>query len=144
MSTEPAEEVDRLQALLMGMSTLAVAQDGEARQRFDTLAATAAAGLGVPALILSPYGADEFLPFAPDLTRPRPPAPGAGPGRGGTARQSSVPPSARSSSSSSTGSSGTSHSTPDGGSWSTAEAGRPCQGFSSASTTPRFPTPEPP
>lgn len=42
------------------------------------------------------------------------------------------------------GSSGTSHSTPDGGSRSTAEAGRPCHVVRSASTRPRLPTPEPP
>lgn len=61
-----SEEVDRLQTLLVGMSTFAVAQDGEAQQRFNTLAASAAAGLGVPALILALYGADDFLPFTAD------------------------------------------------------------------------------
>lgn len=40
--------------------------------------------------------------------------------------------------------SGTSQSTPDGGSCSTAEAGRPCHTDCSASTAPRLPTPEPP
>lgn len=40
--------------------------------------------------------------------------------------------------------SGTSQSTPDGGSCSTADAGRPCQTDCSASTEPRLPTPEPP
>ncbi len=40
--------------------------------------------------------------------------------------------------------SGTSHSTPDGGNRSIADAGRPCQVVSCASTAPRLPTPEPP
>ncbi len=40
--------------------------------------------------------------------------------------------------------SGASHSTPDGGSRSAADAGRPCHTCGSASTAPRFPTPEPP
>jgi arabinofuranan 3-O-arabinosyltransferase len=41
-------------------------------------------------------------------------------------------------------STGASHSTPDGGSCSSADAGRPCHTVSSASTVPRLPTPEPP
>jgi hypothetical protein len=40
--------------------------------------------------------------------------------------------------------SGASHSTPDGGSRSAADAGRPCHICGSASTTPRLPTPDPP
>lgn len=40
--------------------------------------------------------------------------------------------------------SGASHSTPAGGSRSVADAGRPCHAVSSATTTPRLPTPEPP
>lgn len=66
MDVELAEEVARLQALLSSMSTFAVAQDGEAQQRFNMVAAAAAAGLGLPALILSLYGADAFLPFSFD------------------------------------------------------------------------------
>ncbi|MEU4743663.1 hypothetical protein AB0G02_24800 [Actinosynnema sp. NPDC023658] len=66
MDVELAEEVARLQALLTSMSTFAVAQDGEAQQRFNMVAAAAAAGLGLPALILSLYGADAFLPFSFD------------------------------------------------------------------------------
>jgi arabinofuranan 3-O-arabinosyltransferase len=49
-----------------------------------------------------------------------------------TARRGAQPPS------------GTSQSTPAGGSRSVAEADRPCQEAFSATTTPRFPTPEPP
>ena len=60
------DEVTRLQALLSSVSTFAVAQEGEAQQRFNTLAAAAAAGLGLPALILSLYGADDYLPFTWD------------------------------------------------------------------------------
>jgi hypothetical protein len=66
MDVESAEEVARLQALLSSMSTFAVAQDGEAQQRFNMVAAAVAAGLGLPALILSLYGADSFLPFSFD------------------------------------------------------------------------------
>jgi hypothetical protein len=40
--------------------------------------------------------------------------------------------------------SGASHSTPDGGSRSAAEAGRPCHICGSASTRPKLPTPDPP
>ncbi|MFD4638608.1 hypothetical protein ACFWN2_14925 [Lentzea sp. NPDC058436] len=60
------DEVTRLQALLSSVSTFAVAQEGEAQQRFNTLAAAAAAGLGLPALLLSLYGADDYLPFTWD------------------------------------------------------------------------------
>ncbi|MFI9818730.1 hypothetical protein [Saccharothrix variisporea] len=63
IDAELAEEAGRLHSLLTSMSTFAVAQDGEAQQRFNTIAAAAAAGLGVPALILSLYGADTFLPL---------------------------------------------------------------------------------
>ncbi|WP_155984715.1 hypothetical protein [Saccharomonospora piscinae] len=63
MDRELGEEVDRLQSLLASMSTFAVAQDSEAQQRFNLVAATAAAGLGLPALILSLYGAEAVLPL---------------------------------------------------------------------------------
>ncbi|MEY7971751.1 hypothetical protein AB8O38_07080 [Saccharomonospora xinjiangensis] len=63
MDTELAEEDARLHSLLSGLSTLAVAQDGEAQQRFNLAAAAVAAGLGLPALILALYGADAVLPL---------------------------------------------------------------------------------
>ncbi len=66
MDAELGEEVTRLQSLLGSVSTFAVAQEGEVQQRFNTLAAAAAAGLGLPALILSLYGADDYLPFTWD------------------------------------------------------------------------------
>ena len=66
MDAELGEEITRLQSLLSSVSTFAVAQEGEAQQRFNTLAAAAAAGLGLPALILSLYGADDYLPFTWD------------------------------------------------------------------------------
>lgn len=66
MDVELGEEITRLQALLSSVSTFAVAQEGEAQQRFNMLAAAAAAGLGLPALILSLYGADAYLPFTWD------------------------------------------------------------------------------
>lgn len=66
IDTELAEEVTRLQSLVGSVSTFAVAQEGEAQQRFNMLAAAAAAGLGLPALILSLYGADDYLPFTWD------------------------------------------------------------------------------
>lgn len=66
MDAELAEEITRLQSLVSSVSTFAVAQEGEAQQRFNMLAAAAAAGLGLPALILSLYGADDYLPFTWD------------------------------------------------------------------------------
>ncbi|MGW6931738.1 hypothetical protein ACWGE0_16925 [Lentzea sp. NPDC054927] len=66
MDVELGDEVTRLQSLLSSVSTFAVAQEGEAQQRFNMLAAAAAAGLGLPALILSLYGADDYLPFTWD------------------------------------------------------------------------------
>ncbi|WP_232285295.1 hypothetical protein [Saccharomonospora xinjiangensis] len=63
MDAELAEEDARLHSLLSGLSTLAVAQDGEAQQRFNLAAAAVAAGLGLPALILALYGADAVLPL---------------------------------------------------------------------------------
>ena len=63
MDTQLAEESSRLHSLLTSMSTFAVAQDGEQQQRFNMIAAMAAAGLGLPALILSLYGAETFLPL---------------------------------------------------------------------------------
>ncbi len=63
METQLAEEIARLHELLSSMSTFAVAQDGEAQQRFNLIAAVAAAGLGLPALILGLYGAQEHLPL---------------------------------------------------------------------------------
>ncbi len=63
MDAELADEDARLHALLSGLSTLAVAQDGEAQQRFNLVAAAVAAGLGLPALILALYGADAVLPL---------------------------------------------------------------------------------
>ncbi|MBP2324198.1 hypothetical protein JOF56_004583 [Kibdelosporangium banguiense] len=63
MDEQLAEEVSRLHSLLTGISAFAVAADSEAQERFNLLAAVAAAGLGVPALIISLYGADSFLPL---------------------------------------------------------------------------------
>ncbi|HUQ56135.1 hypothetical protein [Lentzea sp.] len=66
VDVELGEEISLLQSLLSSVSTFAVAQEGEAQQRFNMLAAAAAAGLGLPALILSLYGADDYLPFTWD------------------------------------------------------------------------------
>src|SRR5438094_7258762 len=63
MDTQLDEEASRLHALLTSMSTFAVAQDGEGQQRFNLVAAVAAAGLGLPALILTLYGAQTYLPL---------------------------------------------------------------------------------
>lgn len=57
------EEVAILHTLLNSMSTFAVAQDSEAQQKFNLIVTIAAAGLGLPALILSMYGAQAFLPI---------------------------------------------------------------------------------
>lgn len=66
MDGQLEEEAEKLHSLLAGMSTFAVAQEGEAQERFNLIIAVAAAGLGLPALILSLYGADSFLPFTFD------------------------------------------------------------------------------
>lgn len=63
MEVQLAEEAARLHALLDSLSTFAVAQDGEAQQKFNLIVAVVAAGLGLPALILSLYGAQSFLPL---------------------------------------------------------------------------------
>lgn len=63
MSEQLVEEVALLHALLSSMSTFAVAQDSEAQQKFNLIVTVAAAGLGLPALILSLYGAQAFLPM---------------------------------------------------------------------------------
>jgi hypothetical protein len=63
MAEQLAEEVALLHALLSSMSTFAVAQDSEAQQKFNLIVTVAAAGLGLPALILSLYGAQAFLPM---------------------------------------------------------------------------------
>jgi hypothetical protein len=64
MSSLLEEETTRLHSLQDSMSTISVAQDAEAQQNFNLFAAAAAAGLGLPALILSLYGAQTFLPFS--------------------------------------------------------------------------------
>lgn len=66
MDVELGDELTRLQSLLSSVSTFAVAQEGESQQRFNMLAAGAAAGLGLPALVLALYGADVYLPFTWD------------------------------------------------------------------------------
>ncbi|TDC92638.1 hypothetical protein E1161_13070 [Saccharopolyspora aridisoli] len=63
MSTLLEEETSRLHSLLDSLSTVSVAQDAEAQQNFNLFAAATAAGLGLPALILSFYGAQSFLPL---------------------------------------------------------------------------------
>jgi hypothetical protein len=64
MSTLLEEETTRLHSLQNSMSTISVAQDAEAQQNFNLFAAAAAAGLGLPALILSLYGAETVLPLS--------------------------------------------------------------------------------
>ncbi|MEV6229516.1 hypothetical protein AB0L88_16780 [Saccharopolyspora shandongensis] len=63
MSSLLEEETARLHSLQDSMSTISVAQDAEAQQNFNLFAAAAAAGLGLPALILSFYGAQTYLPL---------------------------------------------------------------------------------
>lgn len=63
MQTMLSEETARLHALLDSMATVAVAQDAEAQQRFNLIAASIAAGLGLPALILALYSAQPYLPL---------------------------------------------------------------------------------
>ncbi len=63
MERELAEEADRLQALLGGMSSFAVAQGAEAQERFTLAVGAGAAVIGLPALVLALYGANPYLPL---------------------------------------------------------------------------------
>lgn len=63
MERELAEEADRLQALLSGMSSFAVAQGAEAQERFTLAVGAGAAVIGLPALVLALYGANPYLPL---------------------------------------------------------------------------------
>ncbi|WP_159942672.1 MULTISPECIES: hypothetical protein [unclassified Nocardiopsis] len=63
MEAELAQEADRLQSLLGSMSTFAVAQGAEAQERFTLAVGAAAAVIGLPALVLALYGANEYLPL---------------------------------------------------------------------------------
>ncbi|OOC54870.1 MULTISPECIES: hypothetical protein [Nocardiopsis] len=63
MDRELAEEVERLHSLLGSMSTFAVAQGTEAQERFTLAVGAGAAVIGLPALVLSLYGANAYLPM---------------------------------------------------------------------------------
>ncbi|GLZ39578.1 hypothetical protein Acsp05_32020 [Actinokineospora sp. NBRC 105648] len=63
MQAQLGEEVAHLSRLLTSMSTISVAQEAEALQRFNLFATAAAAGIGLPALILAFYSAQPYLPL---------------------------------------------------------------------------------
>ncbi|WP_026123044.1 hypothetical protein [Nocardiopsis halotolerans] len=63
MERELNEEADRLQALLGGMSSFAVAEGAVAQERFTLAVGAGAAVIGLPALVLSLYGANPYLPL---------------------------------------------------------------------------------
>lgn len=63
MERQLGEEAALIYGLLDGASTIVASRDAEAQENFNTIAAIAAAGLGLPALVLALYGADAYLPF---------------------------------------------------------------------------------
>ncbi|HVK22614.1 MAG TPA: hypothetical protein VM677_14740 [Actinokineospora sp.] len=63
MDAQLKEESEQLSRLLNSMSTIAVAHEAESIQRFNLFATAAAAGIGLPALILAFYGAQPYLPL---------------------------------------------------------------------------------
>jgi hypothetical protein len=63
MEEELVAEVTTLYGLLDGASTISVAREAAAQETFNLLAAVAAIGLGLPALVLTLYGADAYLPL---------------------------------------------------------------------------------
>jgi hypothetical protein len=63
MERQLAEEAAVLYGLLDGAATIAVSRDADAQEHFNVIAAVAAIGLGLPALVLSLYGADSYLPL---------------------------------------------------------------------------------
>lgn len=63
VETQLAEESVQLRGLLDAAATVASAREAEAQEAFTLLSGVAALGLGLPALVLTLYGADRLLPL---------------------------------------------------------------------------------
>ena len=63
MEQELGDEVSVLAGLLDAASTISLAREAEAQERFNTRAAAAALGLGLPSLVLAYYSANHLLPL---------------------------------------------------------------------------------
>jgi len=56
-------ESESIRSLIAAASSILSAKDADAQSRFNVLAAIASVGIGLPALVLSLYGADILLPM---------------------------------------------------------------------------------
>ena len=56
-------ESESIRSLIAAASSISSAKDADAQSRFNVLAAIASVGIGLPALVLSLYGADILLPM---------------------------------------------------------------------------------
>lgn len=56
-------ESDSIRSLIAAASSISSSRDADAQSRFNVLAAIASVGIGLPALVLSLYGADILLPL---------------------------------------------------------------------------------
>jgi hypothetical protein len=56
-------ESDSIRSLISAASSISSSKDADAQSRFNVLAAIASVGIGLPALVLSLYGADILLPL---------------------------------------------------------------------------------
>jgi hypothetical protein len=56
-------ESDSIRSLIAAASSISSSKDADAQSRFNVLAAIASVGIGLPALVLSLYGADILLPL---------------------------------------------------------------------------------
>ncbi len=63
MEEQLTAEADVISSLLDAAATVASARESESQQLFNTLVGVAAVGLGLPALVLSLYGADQLVPL---------------------------------------------------------------------------------
>jgi hypothetical protein len=59
------EEIAHCETLMRLVSTVAASRDARAQETFNLIAAVGGIALGLPALVLSLYGADSILPLAP-------------------------------------------------------------------------------
>jgi hypothetical protein len=56
-------EAESIRSLIAAASSISSSKDADAQSRFNVLAAIASVGIGLPALVLSLYGADILLPL---------------------------------------------------------------------------------
>lgn len=63
MKTQLEEEMVSLRSLIASAASISNSKDADAQSRFNVIAAIASIGLGLPALVLSLYGATVLLPM---------------------------------------------------------------------------------